>query len=415
MAVDALISASARALSAGDALGALQRIALRNDPPALALRGIAMAQLGEFERAGQLLRRALRGFGPRDELARARCALAEAEIALAMRRLDVSAARLDAAAGVLQSHGDLTNALYAQLVAARRWLMLGRVDDAAAALAARPVLPPGQTQPAALDALGELIHAEIAMRALRVGQAREAFVRAADAAAQSHIPSLIHEVQQAGAVLERACARCIDASGTREVSAERLSVILQSGHLVVDACRHGLVWGPRQLSLARRPVLFALLRALAEAAATGREGVARERLIADVFRTREGDETHRARLRVEMSRLRAAIASFARIESTAEGFALRLEAGHMVIVLVPLAEDEASQLLALMADGAAWSTSALAQALGRSQRSVQRALAVLLEEQRVRAIGSARARRWLLPPMSGFATVLLLPAALPIA
>jgi hypothetical protein len=88
--MDALISAAARALAAGDALGALKRVALRKDPPALALRGIAMAQLGEYPRARELLRRAARGFGAHEELARARCVVAEAEVALAMRNFSGS-------------------------------------------------------------------------------------------------------------------------------------------------------------------------------------------------------------------------------------------------------------------------------------------------------------------------------------
>src|SRR5277367_6610942 len=85
--MDSVISAAARALAAGDPLGALKRVALRNDAPALALRGIAMAQLGDFVRAKALLRRAGRAFGPKEAMARARCVVAEADIALASRDL----------------------------------------------------------------------------------------------------------------------------------------------------------------------------------------------------------------------------------------------------------------------------------------------------------------------------------------
>src|SRR3954469_12718800 len=108
--MDSLIAAAARALAAGDALGALKRVALREDPPSLALRGIAMAQLGEHARARELLRRAARGFGAHEELARARCIVAEAEVALAMRDLGGSPRSLMAAAATLESHADLANA-----------------------------------------------------------------------------------------------------------------------------------------------------------------------------------------------------------------------------------------------------------------------------------------------------------------
>jgi hypothetical protein len=67
--MDSLITAAAQALTAGDPLGALNRVALRDDAPALALRGIAMAQLGDLPRAKQLLRNAARAFGPRAAVA----------------------------------------------------------------------------------------------------------------------------------------------------------------------------------------------------------------------------------------------------------------------------------------------------------------------------------------------------------
>lgn len=133
--MDSLIAASARALAAGDALGALKRVALRDDPPALALRGIAMAQLGEHPRARELLRRAARGFGAHEELARARCVVAEAEVALAVRDLGSSPRLLAAALATLEAHADHANALQARLIATRRLLLLGRLDEAEAALA----------------------------------------------------------------------------------------------------------------------------------------------------------------------------------------------------------------------------------------------------------------------------------------
>ncbi len=138
-------------------------------------------------------------------------------------------------------------------------------------------------------------------------------------------------------------------------------------------------------------------------------------MIARAFRTRHPDETHRARLRVEIGRLRALVAPLARIEASARGFALTPLDARDVVVLLPPIDGEQASLLALLADGAAWSTSALALALGASQRTVQRALVELEAAARVRSIGRARAQRWLAPPLSrGFTTILLLPAALPL-
>jgi hypothetical protein len=193
---------------------------------------------------------------------------------------------------------------------------------------------------------------------------------------------------------------------------DEIEALLTSGALVVDACRRGLRAGATWQPLARRPVLFALARALAEAWPGDAD---RDALIARVFRTTRPDETHRARLRVEIGRLRALVAPLARIEASARGFALTPLGEHAVVVLVPPIDGEQASLLALLADGAAWSTSALALALGDSQRTVQRALAELEAAGRVRSIARARAQRWLAPPLAGFTTILLLPAALALA
>lgn len=413
--MDSLIAASARALAAGDALGALKRVALRDDPPALALRGIAMAQLGEHARARDLLRRAARAFGSHEALARARCVVAEAEVALAMRDLGGSPRSLAAAADTLADHADHANALQARLIAARRLLLLGRLDEAAAALA---LLDAHGPMPPALAAVAALSAAEVALRSLRIGPARAALARAQAAALQAHVPALQAEVAEALAALERPAARRLvrGGDGTQMTLPQRLdeveALLAAPDTLVLDACRHGLRAGTVRLSLARRPVLFALARALA-AAWPG--DVDREALIADVFRTRHADETHRARLRVEIGRLRALVRPLARIEATPRGFALRPHDERAVAVLAPPIDGAQASLVALLSDGAAWSTSALALALGDSQRTVQRALAELEADGRVRAIGQARARRWLAPPLAGFTTILLLPAALPIA
>ena len=405
--MDSLIAAAARALVAGDALGALKRVSLREDPPALALRGIAMAQLGEYPRARELLRRAARGFGSHEELARARCVVAEAEVALAMRDLRGSPRALAVASATLNAHADRANALHARLIAVRRLLLLGRLDEAASALARLDArfLPPS------LLAVAELAAAEVALRSLRTAPARAALARAHDAATRARVPALLAEVAEARAALDRPAARRVDAGHEQLLRLDEVEALFASGALVVDACRRGLRAGATRLPLARRPVLFALARRLAEA---WPGDVDRHTLIAHAFRTRRPDETHRARLRVEIGRLRALVAPLARIEASERGFALTPRDERDVVVLVPPIDGDQASLLALLADGAAWSTSALALALGASQRTVQRALVELEGAGRVRSIGRARAQRWLSPPLAGFTTNLLLPAALPL-
>jgi hypothetical protein len=404
--MDSLITASARALAAGDPLGALKGVALRDDPPALALRGIAMAQLGEHARARELLRRAGRAFGPREAVARARCLVAEAEVALALRELAGSPRVLLAAAGTLEQHGDRTNALHARLVAARHAILLGRVADAAAMLEGLEA----RALPPTLAAVAELALAELALRSLRVRPAQAALVRAHQAAYRTGIPALIAEVAEARAALDRPAARLRRAGAEQPLRLDEVEALLASDALVLDACSHALVRAGSSQSLARRPILFTLARALAEA---WPRDVEREALIATAFRTRRPDETHRSRLRVEIGRLRALVKGMAEIEATARGFVLRPPANAEVLVLLPPLAGEQGAIQALLADGAAWSTSALALALGASQRTVQRALAQLQAQGQVRAIGQARARRWLAPPLVDFTPILLLPAALP--
>jgi len=404
--MDSLIAASARALAAGDALGALKRIALRDDPPALALRGIAMAQLGDHPRARELLRRAARGFGTHEELARARCVVAEAEVALAMRDLGGSPRSLAAAEATLEARADRANALQARLIAARRLLLLGRLDEAAAALGRLDA----QHLPPSLAAMAELTAAELALRSLRIGPAQAALVRAHEAADRARVPALLAEVAEARAALDRPAARRLSAGTEQALRLDEVAMLPASGALVVDACRRGLRAGAAWRPLTRRPVLFALARALAEA---WPGDVDRNALIAHAFRIRRPDETHRARLRVEIGRLRAIVAPLAHIEATARGFILRPRDERAVVVLLPPIDGDQASLLALLADGAAWSTSALALALGASQRTIQRALVELETAGRVRSIGRARAQRWLSPPLVGFTTILLLPASIP--
>ena len=404
--MDALITASARALAAGDMLEALKRVALRDDPPALALRGIAMAQLGEHARARDLLRRAGRGFGAREELARARCALADAEVALAMRDLRVPPRSLTATAATLEKHGDRANAMHARLVATRHFLLLGRLADAAATLASVDAsgLPPS------LAAVAELAAADLALRSLRSAPARAALARAEQAACRAGIPPLMAEVAEARAALDRPAARRLQSGEAQPLRLADVEALLASDALVLDACRRGMAGAGTWQPLARRPILFSLARLLAEA---WPQDVERDALIASAFRTRRPDETHRARLRVEIGRLRALVKPMAGIAATARGFVLQPRGASQVVVIAPPIDGEQAAVVALLADGTAWSTSALALALDASQRTVQRAVAELEAAGQVRAIGEARARRWVAPPLVDFTTILLLPASLP--
>jgi hypothetical protein len=404
--MDSLITAAARALAAGDPLGALKRVALREDPPALALRGIAMAQLGELVRAKALLRRAARAFGPKEAVARARCVVAEAETALASRDLGWPANELDAARETLEEHGDRVNAAHARYLDARRLLLIGRLDEAERSL--------GELEPAAfppaLRAAHELVAAGIAIRRLQTGTARAALVRAERAAHRAGIPALTAEVERASLALNTPAARLIARGEERVLLLEDVEALLQSKALIVDACRHVVRDAHTMVSLARRPVLFVLARVLAEA---WPGDVPRELLVARAFRAKLADESYRARLRVEMGRLRKALRRLAGVSATKRGFALVPRRARGVVVLARPVEEQHAAVLAFLADGESWSSSALALALGASQRTAQRALDSLAVAGKVQSFGQGRARRWMTPPVPGFTTTLLLPGPLP--
>ena len=404
--MDSLITAAGLALARGDPLGALKRVALRDDAPALALRGIAMARLGDLVRAKALLRGAARAFGAKEAMARARCVVAEAEIALVSRDLTWPARELELARATLDAHGDRLNAAYAQNLEIRRLLLIGRLDDAERRL---KDLDPAPFPPAS-RAVHELVVAGIAMRRLQTKLAREALARAARAARQAGIPALSAEVEGAALVLDSPAARLIARGETRPLLLEEVEVLLASKALVIDACRFVVREQATQISLARRAVLFTLARALAEA---WPGDVSRSALVARAFRARHADESHRARLRVEMGRLRRMLRPFADISATKDGFALLPRHAREVVVLARPVEEEHAAVLAFLADGESWSSSALALALGSSQRTVQRALDELAGAGKIQSVGQGRGRRWMMPPLPGFATTLLLPAPLP--
>ena len=404
--MDSLITAAGRALAAGDPLGALKRVALRDDAPALALRGIAMAQLGDLDRAKALLKSAAHAFGPREAVARARCVVAEAEIALVSRELGFPAKALDAARVTLEAHGDRLNAAHARYLEGRRLLLIGRLDEAERTLAGLDPAP----FPPALRAAHELVVAGIAIRRLRTKMARAALAAAEHAARRANIPALTAEVESASLVLNTPAARLIARGEERPLLLEEVEALLVSKALVVDACRHLVRHADSVVSLATRPVLFALARALAEA---WPQDVSRGTLVARAFRGKDADELHRARLRVEVGRLRTALRTLAGVSATAQGFVLVPRGAREVAVLARPVEEEHASVLAFLADGESWSSSALALALGASQRTVQRALDELAAASKVQWFGRGRARRWMTPPVGGFTTTLLLPAPLP--
>ncbi len=237
--MDSLITAAARALAAGDPLGALKRVALRDDAPALALRGIAMAQLGDLVRAKALLRSAARAFSPREAVARARCLVAEAEIALASRDLSWPVKSLEAARATLEAHGDRLNAAHARYLEVRRLLLIGRLEEAEHTLAQ---LDPTNLPPA-LKAVHELVAAGIALRRLQTKAARDALARARLAASQADIPALTAEVESASLVLNTPAARLIANGAERTLLLEDVEALQASKALVVGcvplrgACR----------------------------------------------------------------------------------------------------------------------------------------------------------------------------------
>lgn len=406
MSMDSLITAAARALAAGDPLGALNRVALREDAPALALRGVAMAQLGDLARAKALLRSAARGFSARETVARARCVVAEAEVALASRDLNWPTGTFAAARRTLEAHDDRLNAEHARLLEIRRLLLIGRLDEAESLLAeAEPVpLPPP------LRAAHALIVAGIAMRRVRTEAAREALAVAAHAAQRAAIPALSAEVESAAQLLAAPAARLIACGVETPLLLSEVEALFASRALIVDACRYVVRAESASIALARRPILFVLARTLAEA---WPGDVPRDTLIERAFRTQHADETHRARLRVEIGRLRALLEPLAQIDATRTGFAMTPVNAEEIVVLARPVEEKHAAVLAFLADGQSWSSSALAIALGASQRTVQRALDTLAAAGKAQSFGHGRARRWTTPPMPGFATTLLLPVPLP--
>ncbi len=405
--MDLIINAAARALAAGDAFGALNRVALRNDAPALALRGIAMAQLGDFVKSKTLLKKAVSAFGPKEGVARARCVVAEAEVALASRDLNGSAKLLAVARATLEEHGDWVNAAHARYIEIRKLLLVGRLGDAEQA---QKALNP-ETFPPALKAVHHLLAAGIAMRRLETNKARSIFTLAGKAARDAGIPALKAEVENAARLLEVPAARILSLGKEKLLRLDEVEALLKSGKLVVDTCCYAVRGHQKMVSLAKRRTLFVIARALAEA---WPGDVPRDALMEKTFGVKLSDESFRLRLRVEVVRLRGLLRGLAELKATKQGFALTPLGARDVVVLARPVEEPQGAVLALLEDGELWSSSALALALGSSQRTVQRSLELLEEAGKVQSYGQGRAKRWVTPPMPGITSLLLLPNQMPV-
>lgn len=394
---------AALALHAGDAIGALQAVALRDDPRSLAMRATAMARMGDLARARILFERAERGFAGSDRLGHARCLLARAELQLAMRDGGWPAAELLGAHAIFREQGDTWNATYLKLVEARRAIMLGRLDEAETILAVH-----GHGGHPVLRAIANLLGAHLFFRQLRIGEARTALARASGDLEAGGPEALRMEVLRMHATLRTPFAGRRSGKDLLPLLPDALCALNQSVNLIVDATRFEVRHRESAISLVTRPVLFSLLSCLA----TAWPGECRrEDLIGAVFRGRQVDESYRARLRVEMLRLRRLLGAVGSVVATAGGYRLVPDNATAVVMIEPLAGTRHAQLLALLGDGEAWTSLAVAEALGASRRTAQRSLEALSREGLVRKQGAGSAQRWRAPGVDPIALAMLLPAA----
>lgn len=392
---------AALALDAGDAISALQAVALKDDPYSLALRGTAMARIGDFERAKSLFRRAEKGFLTSDKLARARCVLARAEVQLAMRDGGWPTVELEAAGKTFQASGDIWNSIYLKLVEARRAILLSRLDEA------EDILEPLEhvAQPA-LRAVANLLRTHVYRCQLRLDEARAALSTARRDLRHSDHKALLAELSRAEMLLATPVAFCRSGEELHALTPDAMYAVHGSGKLIVDESRFEVRQRETVVSLVTRPVLFSLLKCLAS---TWPADSPRAQLIKVAFGGRQVDESHRVRLRMEMLRLRRQLSGLSGVVSTAGGYRLEPKTAASVVTLVPLISTRYPQLMALLSDGEAWTSLAIAEAMDLSRRSVQRSLEVLRREGLVQAQGAGPARRWRAVSTDPFATAMLLP------
>jgi hypothetical protein len=306
----------------------------------------------------------------------------------------------------LERHGDRENALFVRLQLVERLVLGGRMGEASRALASLEVDPAASR----MAAISALLEADIAVRTVHPRAARGSLERAREAARHAGIPTLVAEVERAARSLDAPVARHRLEGDERPITLDAVEALLGSGEVVIDACRAEVRAGRVTVSFAGRPVLFALAVALGEATPAD---ATRETLVGRAFGARSASDSLRARLRVEIGRLRRALSALAEVRATRAGFSLEPRRGDRVHVLLPPGSSESSAVIAVLAGGESWSTSALAAAVGSSQRTVQRELASLLAQGRVQASGRGRSRRWMGDPPTGFATTLLLSRTMP--
>ena len=396
------LAAAARALSLGDALSALKWLGRRTDAQSRAMRGAALSQLGEFASARAQLRAALRTLGATDGLLRARCLAAEAEIALALGDLRWSAEPVVRAVAELQAAGDARNAAYLQLVAARAALRLGRPADAERLLRHAELAPAAPLE----RTFAELVRVELAAKRSDPALLTSALAIAGAAADRAAIPALISEVARIRDHYEGPTAVISSRGKARTASFCEVCALGRSEDVVIDGGGREVRASGTRVSFARRPVLFEVLRVLAEA---WPEAVPRDALIARAFGARRPNESHRIRLRVEIGRLRRVMRPLLGVIAAGPGYAL--SATSEVVLVLPLEESPASRLLSLMHGGEAWRASSLALALDVSERTVQRSLGELESAGKVGPTGNGRGRRWV--RLFVIPTDLLLPPRLP--
>ncbi|APR85678.1 Hypothetical protein A7982_11027 [Minicystis rosea] len=405
---------AARWLATGDALTALKVVGPFGGPHALAIRGIALAQMGAHAEAHGALDRAAQAFaaaGAERERARAMAALGE--IALARRDLGEARRALEEASEALGRAGDRINATWARLGAARAALLEGRVVEAERALAAAEAMVPDEA-PALTKAVLSLSRAEIEARLLRAAPAqRDAEQAVAWAEASGH-PRIIVETTRFLRAHEAPVARIV--AGGREAPARLADVealmSASAGRVVVDTLRRRIVEGGAvRADFANRPVLFAMVEVLSRAYP---EAIASADMMHAAFGARTLNDSHRRRLRVEIGRLRSAM-DVGTVKALGNAYRWEIEGDVEVVVLAPLDPGDAGAIAALLSDGATWSAPAIARALCKSTRTVQRALAELVEAKAVEATGSGPARRYA-RPRAAFSTasqMLLLGLLLP--
>lgn len=381
-----LVSA-ARALASGDGIGALSLVGRASGPVALALRGIAYAQLGDLELARDALERALATTDEPRLAARARAALVEIAFAEGDPAQAARAARTSA--DELARLGDDRNAAMQRLVAARAEVLLGRLGEARRVvgdvLASR--LPPD------VRAIASLAEAEIATRALAATDATAALARARTALEGAPNPLLSRELAAREAELSSSVARIEQAGAARDADLFAIEEAGRGDLFLVDACRRIAIAGRARVPLAKRPVLFMLLVDLARAAPAS---VSRDALAAHAFEARKINESHRGRLRVEIGRLRKVLEGLgAEPVATPDGYSLHSR--RPVALLVPRDEDDASRVAILLGDGASWSAQQIAESAGISKRTAQRALSELVDSGRALRTGGGRNVRYTRP------------------